>query len=61
MIARLLLAMDRSRWLRHRALQALAAKPSLFSSLLALHVGTPASPREAVQSLCTLGWRLLMA
>jgi menaquinone-9 beta-reductase len=61
MIARLLLAMDRSPWLRHRALRTLAAEPSLFSSLLALHVGTPASPREAVQSLCTLGWRLLMA
>jgi 2-polyprenyl-6-methoxyphenol hydroxylase-like FAD-dependent oxidoreductase len=61
MMARLLLAMDRSRWLRRRAFQALAAEPSLFSSLLALHVGTTASPREIVQSLCTLGWRLLTA
>ena len=61
LMARLLLAMDRSPWLRRRALDALAAEPSLFSSLLALHVGAPASPRETVQSLCTLGWRLLIA
>jgi flavin-dependent dehydrogenase len=59
LMARLLLAMDRSRWLRRRALRALAAEPSLFSRLLALHVGTLASSNEAVQSLCTLGWRLL--
>ena len=60
LMARLLMTMDRSRWLRRRALEALSAEPALFSKLLALHVGAP-SPREAVQSLCTLGWRLLMA
>ena len=61
LVAQLLLLMDRSRWLRRRALDALAAEPSLFSRLLALHVGSPASHRHAVQSLCTLGWRLLTA
>ena len=61
LMARLLLAMDRSRWLRRRALQALATEPPLFSSLLALHVGPPASRRQAVQSLCSLGWRLMTA
>jgi flavin-dependent dehydrogenase len=61
LIARLLLAMDRSSWLRRRALHALAAKPSLFAQLLALHVGTPARPRLAVRSLCALGWQLLVA
>ena len=59
--ARLLLLMDRSRWLRRRALDVLAAEPSLFARLLALHVGSPASPRQAVQSICTLGWHLLTA
>ena len=61
LMASLLLAMDRGPWLRHRALRALAAEPSLFSRLLALHVGAPVSPRQAAQSLGALGWRLLMA
>jgi flavin-dependent dehydrogenase len=61
LMARLLLAMDRSRWLRRRAVQTLAAEPSLFSRLLALHVGAPASPAQVVQSLCTVGWQLLTA
>jgi flavin-dependent dehydrogenase len=61
LMAQLLLMMDRSRWLRRRAMDALASEPSLFSSLLSLHVGSTASPRETVQSLCTLGWRLLTA
>ena len=61
LVAQLLLLMDRSRWLRRRALDALAVEPALFSRLLALHVGSPASPRQAVQSICTLGWRLLTA
>jgi flavin-dependent dehydrogenase len=61
LMARLLLAMDRSPWIRRRALHALAAKPSLFAQLLALHVGTPARPRLDVRRLCALGWRLLIA
>jgi 2-polyprenyl-6-methoxyphenol hydroxylase-like FAD-dependent oxidoreductase len=61
LVARLLLAMDRWRWLRRRGLETLAARPSLFSSLLALHVGAPASPVQVVKSLCTVGWQLLTA
>ena len=61
LMTRLLLAMDRSPWLRRRALHALAAKPSLFAQLLALHVGSPASHRLAARSLCALGWQLLIA
>jgi menaquinone-9 beta-reductase len=61
LMARLLLTMDRSRWLRQRSLRALAAEPALFSRLLAMHVGIPASPGEAAHSLCALGWRLLTA
>ena len=60
-MARLLLAMDRSPWLRRRALRAFTVEPGLFSRLLALHVGAPASPKHAVGSLCSLGWRLLTA
>ena len=60
-MGRLLLAMDRSPWLRRRALRAFTVEPALFSRLLALHVGAPASPKRAVGSLCNLGWRLLTA
>ncbi len=59
LVGRLLVAMDRSRWLRRRALRALATEPSLFSRLLAMHVGALTSPGEVAQGLCTLGWRLL--
>jgi flavin-dependent dehydrogenase len=61
LMARLLLAMDRSAWLRRRALRAFAGEPGLFSRLLALHVGTFSPPRRAVGTLCTLAWRLLTA
>lgn len=60
-MARLLLAMDRSPWLRRRALRAFTVEPALFSRLLALHVGARASPKRAVGSFCSLGWRLLTA
>jgi len=60
-MARLLFAMDRSPWLRRRALRAFTVEPGLFSRLLALHVGAFTPPRRAVRSLCTLGWRLLTA
>jgi flavin-dependent dehydrogenase len=60
-MARLLLAMDRSPWLRRRALRAFTVEPGLFSRLLALHVDGFTPPRRAVGSFCTLGWRLLTA
>ncbi len=60
-MAGLLLAMDRSRRLRVRALRAFSAEDSLFSRLLALHVSTPTSPTLSARTLCELGWRLLTA
>ncbi len=60
-MGRLLLAMDRSPWLCRRGIRALGAEPSLFSRLLALHVGAPPAPDVAVRSFCALGWRLLTA
>ena len=60
-MARLLLAMDRSPRLCRRGMLALAAEPSLFSRLLALHVGTRCSPEAALRCFCALGWRLLTA
>ena len=61
LMSRLLLAMDRSAWLRRRGLRALAADRSLFSRLLAVHVGLPVSFRHAARSLCALGGRFLIA
>jgi flavin-dependent dehydrogenase len=61
LMSRLLLAMDRWAWLRHRGLRALAADSKLFSRLLAMHVGAPVSARHAMRTLCVLGWRVLVA
>jgi len=36
-----MLLLDRSPWLRRRALRIMASKPAIFGSLLALHTGTP--------------------
>jgi len=61
LMSRLLLAMDRSAWLRRRGLRALAADHSLFSRLLAVHVGRSASAGYAAWTLCALGWRFVTA
>jgi len=53
--------MDRFPWLCRRGIRALGVEPSLFSRLLALHVGPPPAPEAAVRSFCALGWRLLTA
>src|SRR5262249_55236127 len=43
--------MDRSPWLRRRALRAFTVEPGLFSRILALHVGDFTPPRRAGESL----------
>ncbi len=61
MMAELMLLMDRSAWFRRRALCALAAEPSLFARMLAIHTGA-LSPRDfGVQGTLSLGWRLITA
>ncbi|MEO7145492.1 MAG: FAD-dependent monooxygenase [Bryobacteraceae bacterium] len=55
----LLLALDRSGPLRRRVLRALAARPNIFSNLLAAHVGE-VSPADLLwKTALPLGWRLL--
>jgi flavin-dependent dehydrogenase len=57
-MSQLILSMDRSAWLRRRALRAMAAEPDLFARLLNAHVeGLGASPIGAFDAL-RLGWRL---
>jgi flavin-dependent dehydrogenase len=41
LMADFMLLLDRSPWLRRRALHIMASKPGIFGSLLALHAGTP--------------------
>lgn len=57
-MAEFMLTMDHSRWLRARALPALASHPELFASLLAMHVGA-ARPDNFAASCLALGWRIL--
>jgi len=57
-MSQLILSMDHSAWLRHRALRALAAEPDLLARLLNAHAeGLGASPIAAFDAL-RLGWRL---
>jgi flavin-dependent dehydrogenase len=57
----LMLLMDRSKWLRQRGLHALAAEPSLFSRMLAVHIGDITPIQFGVQGTLSLGWRLITA
>jgi flavin-dependent dehydrogenase len=53
------LLMDRSSWLRGRALRAMAAKPPIFHRLLAMHLGALSLPRFAA-TCAELGWRVIL-
>jgi flavin-dependent dehydrogenase len=57
-MAELMLAMDRWRPLRKRALHALASHPELFEGLLAMHVGA-ARPVDFATNCIALGWNML--
>jgi flavin-dependent dehydrogenase len=58
LLSRLVLAMDRSVWLRDRAMCALAAEPSLFSRLLIANVQSSSQPAFRVGEAFRLGWWL---
>ncbi len=60
LMAEMMLLLDRSEWLRNRALAALASKPAIFERLLAMHVGALSLPAFASTS-AELGWRLLVS
>ena len=59
MMSRLLVALSGHRRLRHRVFSAFASAPSLFSKLLAAHTGAAVPPLTALQTMCSLGWRIL--
>ncbi len=58
MMASLMLLLGRQRGLRGRVLRALEARPSLFRSMLAMHVGRLSAADFAASGL-ELGWRML--
>jgi flavin-dependent dehydrogenase len=58
-MSKLLLTMDAHPRLRRRALQMLAAEPSLFSRLLNVNVGELALSKFGVSHALRLGWRML--
>jgi len=55
-----MLLLDRFPGLRNRAMRALCAKPGIFATLLATHVGAR-SPSAMVSSALPLGWQMLIA
>ena len=59
LMAEMMLLMDRSTWLRGRALGAMASKPQVFRRLLAMHVGALSLTGFAATS-AELGWRVLL-
>ncbi|MGH9521688.1 MAG: NAD(P)/FAD-dependent oxidoreductase [Terriglobales bacterium] len=61
MMARAMLLMDASDWIRTRALRAFDAKPHLFQRLLSLHVGGHSIRDFGIGGAISLGWNLLAA
>jgi flavin-dependent dehydrogenase len=59
LMGEMMLLMDRSTWLRGRALRAMASKPPIFRRLLAMHVGALSLPGFAATS-AELGWRVIL-
>jgi menaquinone-9 beta-reductase len=60
LMASLMVLLGRHSILRNRVMQSLAAKPELFSRLLAFHVGE-GTPAEWLSTGAALGWQLLAA
>jgi flavin-dependent dehydrogenase len=61
LMARLMLSMDRFPSIRDRALHALAAKPAIFSNLLAAHVAERPTAELVTSGIIPLGLRMVAA
>ncbi len=59
-MAEFMLMMDRSAWIRRRALHALSVRPDLFRTLLAGHVGA-VRLGEFARTAVSLGWEIATA
>lgn len=56
-----MLLMDKSAWIRARALRALATQPSIFDRMLSVHVGAVPPFRFGVDTAIRFGWQMLTA
>ncbi|MGH7779674.1 MAG: NAD(P)/FAD-dependent oxidoreductase [Candidatus Binataceae bacterium] len=59
LMARVLVMVGRNRWLRARVLAALASRPSIFARLLAVHAGELSPRAVGLDTIASLGWRIL--
>ena len=59
LMSRLMLALDRSPWVRCRALRAMAAEPAIFANLVAMHVGSLSSADFFLRGMLPLGRQML--
>jgi menaquinone-9 beta-reductase len=60
-MAQLMLLMDRSAWIRRKALRLFAAQPGLFSKIIAIHMGETSAEALNASAVFDLGWQVLRA
>jgi 2-polyprenyl-6-methoxyphenol hydroxylase-like FAD-dependent oxidoreductase len=60
-MTRLMLLMERSEWIRRRALRLLQNSPGLFSRILAIHSGTQPLSAVGLSEIADFGWKFLWA
>jgi flavin-dependent dehydrogenase len=60
-MARLMLLLDRSEWIRCRVMRGLASEPAIFDNLLAMHVGAIAPADFVLHGMLPLGRQILIA
>lgn len=60
-MARTMLLMDKSAWVRDRALRAFQQRPELFARLLSMHVGATTVRGFGADRFLELGWQMLVS
>ena len=60
-MTRLLLLLDRSAFLRRKALRLFQANPAIFSRMISLHMGEDANESLSPRTMLDLGWQVLCA
>jgi hypothetical protein len=60
-MARLMLLMEGSNWVRRRALRVFQNEPSLFAKLLSIHTGDAPVSSMRTREMADFGWNFLRA
>jgi menaquinone-9 beta-reductase len=58
-MGRMMLLMDKSRWIRTRTVRALEAKPLIFGRMLSVHVGAIPLAEFGIDTTVMFGWEML--